>query len=252
MNIDRLSAFAVIAALLAGCAGSNSDSPGPIVRAAFGADRTYAVVSIDAHRLVRGDAPDTLTGLVGAIMSDDAAYLTSAAPVLRESLPMMVAAFGQANSFRLMPAAQLLNHPAYTAMAGDPKPDRRIVADGYKYFENAARLGRLGTALGVDGVAVVSVDFRFKFDGVSYSRLAGAGNTVPEIIMEIVFHDRTGQIVWQDEITYVAPYGPPSPHGDSANFDLLRPHLVEAGALTAETLAVALDNRLGLLTASAR
>ena len=247
MNFARICAVALIAAQLAACSGSNSNRPGPIVRSAFGADRTYAVVSIDAHRLVRGDAPDTLTGVVGALMSDDAAYLTSAAPVLRDSVPMMIYAFGQANSFRLMPEAQMLEHPAYAGMAADPKPDRRIIADGYKYFENADRLGRLATALDVDGVAVVSVDFRFKFDGVTYSRLAGAGNTVPEIVMQIAFHDRNGKIVWQDDITYVAPEGPPSPHGDSANFDLLRPHLV-----TAETLAVALDNRLGPLTASAR
>lgn len=250
MNTDRLCIFAVTAMMLAGCAGS--DSPGPIVRSAFGAERTYAVVSIDAHRLVRGSAPNTLTGVVGVLTSDDAAYLTSAAPVLRQSVPMMIDALGRANSFRLMPAPQVLDHPAYIAMAGDPRPDRRIVADGYKYFENAARLGRLATALDVDGVAVVSVDFRFKFDGVNYSRLVGAGATVPEIIMEIAFHDRRGNVVWQDDMTYVAPYGPPSPHGDSANFDLLKPYLVEAGALTAESLAVALDSRLGLQSASAR
>ncbi len=252
MKIDRLCALALIAVLLTACSSSGSDTPGPIVRTAFGAGQTYAVVSIDAHRLVRGDAPDTLTGVVGALMSDDAAYLTSAVPVLRDSVPMMVYGLGQANSFRLMPAEQVLNHPAYAATAADPKPNRRIVAAGYKYFENAARLGRLATALGVDGVAVVSVDFRFKFDGVSYSRLAGTGNTVPEIIMEITFHDRTGQVVWQDDITYVAPEGPPSPHGDSANFDLLKPHLVNAGALTAESLATALDSRLQLPAASPR
>jgi hypothetical protein len=251
MKIDRICAFGLIASVLAGCGGS-SDSPGPIVRAAFGAERTYAIVSIDAHRLVRGDAPDTLTGIVGVLTSDDAAYLTSAAPVLRQSVPMIVNEFGRANSYRLMPAEQMLSHPAYTAMAADEKPDRRIVPEGYKYFENASRLGRLATALGVDGVAVVSVDYRFQFTGVSYSRLAAAGITVPEIIMEIVFHDRSGQVVWQDDITYVATDGPPSPHGDSANFDLLKPYLVEASTRTAESLSVVLDRRLGLLTASAR
>ncbi len=250
MNIERLCAVVVLATILAGCGGT--DRPGPIVRSAFGTERTYAVVSIDAHRLVRGDAPNTLTGIVGALRSDDAAYLTSAKPVLQRSLPMMLDALGRANSYRLMPASQLLADPAYIAMAGDPKPDNRIVPDGYKYFESASRLGRLATALDVDGVAVISVDFRFKFEGVTYQRIVGAGITVPEIVMEIAFYDRSGDEVWQDEITYVAPYGPPSPHGDSANFDQLKPYLVDAGAITAETLTVALDRRLGLLTASSR
>lgn len=241
-------AFVVIALTLAGCAGSS----GPFEPTAFGPDRTYAIVSVHAHRQILGDSPETLTGMFGALASDDAGYLAESNPVLQESAPKIVDEFGRADSYHLMPARQVLSHPAYNAMRSDTQPDRRVVADGYKYFENQARLGQLATDMGVDGVAVVGIRYGFKFDGMNFAGLVASGNTVPEITMDVTFYDRAGRVVWQDDIYFVASDGPPAAHGDSADFDLLHPYLVEAGKRTAESLSVALDRRVGSFTASAR
>lgn len=248
MNLTRLSSLAAAAVLMAGCSALTP----PFEATAFGPGKVYALVSIYSGEQVEAGETETLTGAIGAL-TGSGAYFYSADAVLRESAPLITDEFAQVGSYRLMPPRQVLNHPAYRAFAADEQAmlaPPRLVADGYKYLWNPDRLAQLAREMDVDGVAVVDIQYGYKFWGTNFAGIGADGWTAPDIRMQTTFVDRNGQTVWRHQVHNIMRDGPPAVAGDLADPDAMHPLFVEASVLSAQSLLDSLERRTGAQSAS--
>ncbi len=101
---------------------------------------------------------------------------------------MIVREFASSSRYRLIPSKQILNSAAYQNTPADAQAmlaEKMLIAKGYKYFWNGAKLGQLAEELGVDGVIVISAKFGYHFFGRKTGAfgigLAAEGKTSPQI-----------------------------------------------------------------------
>lgn len=217
---------------------------------AFGADKTYAVVSLIADPTIRKTQGDSsLSGLIKA-GSKSSGYWEDSNRIFKETTPIILQEFHQSNSFDLVPSQAVVQDPLYTSFPGDPPKISFIsalVAENYKYFEGKKKLGDLANMLGVDGVIVVTVRYGFAPTGANFNGLLSVGSQIA--VTNIAAHavDSNGKTVWKASAQAFSDKLPDqSSVGESVNFEKLHPYLVHTTQDATKKLLTELQNKVNV------
>jgi hypothetical protein len=210
----------------------------PYEASAFGSDKVYALVSVFSPKDVEGGETTTLRGAL-----TDARYYFPAAPALKASIPGIEKALAGHSAFRLYSPRKLKKNPAYLGIRPDTRPRGIIVAPGYKFIVTPDKLAGLAGKLGVDGVIVLKLDYRFKFYGHKWGGIAATGKTNPVIKVDLRFFDRNGKLVYQTKGSKTWNKGAPS-RDEGADPKRMLPLLTRAAPETVRVIANRLDARL--------
>lgn len=211
----------------------------PFEPSAFGADKTYALITIVSAKDVEGDDTTTLRGAA----SSDAFYYFPARPALKASVNGLEKALSGHSAWRLLPPQKLKNHPAWRKVKQEKLPDNAILAPGYRFLTKPASFAKLAQELNVDGVILLKVDFHFKFYGQKLTGIAASGKTNPVIKVDLRFLDRSGKIVYRTTGTKTWNEGAPA-RDEAANPKLMYPLLSKAAVESVRVISQRLDNRL--------
>ncbi|HEX7890349.1 MAG TPA: hypothetical protein VF522_13390 [Ramlibacter sp.] len=226
-SVAFLVATAALAAL-AGCATS-----GNFRAEAFGANKTYAVVSLVSDDKVQCGQPTGnpcnmgVVGLVNTLATANAAYREDAAPTLELVAPALLQSLKGVPGLKLASDVRTLS--AYKATKADDEPpgfmgSRLMVAKGYKYFPDS-RLGKIASELNVDGVIVLRMNFTAIRSG--FPVMGFGGGHVAETIVHVTAVDRQGKVVWSDRARGSSDASAGSVAG-GVDFPKLRPLFVES------------------------
>lgn len=219
----------VLAALaaLSGCG-----SVGSIYQAdAFGAGKTYAVVSIMATDKVGcsqagGDMCNGgVFGLANMAARKDA-YSTAADEILESTYPTALRALRAPN---LKIAGDVKANKVYRAAAEDPQPkgmmkQQHVIARGYKYFSDE-HLAKLARELKVDGVITVTLAYNAARTGVTVAGVGGSHKAQTTVFIRAI--DKDGKNVWWDYAMGQSDQGTSTGIG-AVDFPKLRPLFVES------------------------
>ena len=170
---------------------------------AFGAGKTYAVVTVMANDKVGcsqggGDMCNGgVFGLANMAARKDA-YSTSANEILESTYPTALRGM-RASSLRLA-SGDIKANKTYRAAAEDAQPkgtfsQQQLIAKGYKYFsdENLAKLAR---DLKVHGVITVTLSYNAARSGVTVAGVGGGHKAQTTVTVRAI--DKDGKNVWVD------------------------------------------------------
>lgn len=223
-------------------------SPFKVKSNAFGANKTYAVVSIMATSKITTDSQTG--GIAGLIKgaSKKHSFSKDSSKVFAESVPILMEQFESSKSFQLLGKKSVLQNPSYQAMEPD-KPKKwfgvkMVPAEGYKYFKDKKKIKQLAKEMGVDGIMIIAVSYNVAFTGANISGLAGVGKEKGMATVSVYAVDKTGQVVWKHAAQGKGKKGNLS-SGGAANFDKLHSGLLEASRRAAEKLIKKLDKKVG-------
>jgi hypothetical protein len=214
-------------ATLSGCG-----SVGSIYQAeAFGAGKTYAVVSIMATDKVGcsqagGDMCNGgVFGLANMAARKDA-YSTAADEILESTYPTALKALRAPN---LKMAGDVKANKVYRAAAEDPQPkgmmkQQHVIARGYKYFSDE-NLSKLARDLKVDGVITVTLAYNAARTGVTVAGVGGSHKAQTTVFVRAI--DKDGKNVWWDYAMGQSDQGTSTGVG-AVDFPKLRPLFVES------------------------
>jgi uncharacterized protein YceK len=240
----RIMASLLLVLLLSGCATTiRTDS-------AFGPGKRYAIVSIcaDDNVSLSNSGGGTISGVVKALASKDAAYSSSSENFLNDATPRIVKAFLTQKRIVVLPERVTSKNPGFSSAKSDepvvrfgPLSSRFRVANGYKYFSDEQKLAQLAKAMKVDGVIVVRISFSVSTYGVSAFGLISAGTQAGEMLMQVTAIDQSGKQVWvegfheksKDTIGFV---------GESVDFVKIRPLFVQASDAVIKAMVESLDS----------
>lgn len=222
-------AAAAATMLLAGCAAMG----GKFQSDAFGANKTYAVVSVLSDNKVECGQPTGavcnggVLGLVNTLATANGAYSEDATATLEMVSPVVLQAFKTAPTLKVVPDVRTL--AAYKGSKGDAQPPsilghHVLVARGYKYFPED-QLARLANELKVDGVIVLTMHFTAMRSGLPVLGFGGGHVADTQVVITAV--DNRGQVVWSDRARGSSEAGAGSVAG-GVDFTKLRPFFMES------------------------
>ena len=186
-------------AALAGCG-----SVGSIYQPdAFGATRTYAVVTVMATQKVGcsdlGGNPCNggVFGLVNMAARKDA-YSTASDEILESTYPTALKALRSPNL--KIATGDIKANRAYRAAAEDPQPNgtfaqQHAIAKGYKYFSDES-LVKLARDLKVDGVITLTLSYNAARSGITVGGAGGGHQAQTTVFARAI--DKDGKNVWWD------------------------------------------------------
>lgn len=253
--ILRCVATVLLATTLAGC-GTVVTGSNDVDKAAFGAKKRYAVVSVASMKNFSGER-----GLFNAFKSADDVAGANTQPMIDKLAPRIVGLLGRSAQFSLVPEGQVLSHRAYRAMAEDPRTVRVAmfssdmnVAQGYRYFSEPQKFAQLAQALDVDGVIIVQVHFNVSaasmgmgLNGMAFGRKTYSASATASALA----YNRKGEVVWKD--TTVKQAEPGDAHAivvidtsgfTGADFRKMQPSAIEMGAKAVEVLLARFDDAM--------
>lgn len=217
---------------------------------AFGADKTYAIVSIVADPSIRKTQGDSsLSGMIKAA-SKKSGYWEDSDRIFKETTPLILEEFQRASSFDMIPSQAIVQDPLYISFPGDPPKISFItalIAENYKYFDGEQKLADLANMLGVDGVIVVTVRYGFAPTGANFSGLLSVGSQIA--VTNIAAHavDRNGKTVWKASAQAISDKLPDqSSVGESVNFEKLHPYLVHTTQEATKKLLTELQQKVNV------
>lgn len=222
----------------------------------FGQDKTYALVSIvAAPQLINysSNQSSSLSGLVKAVGSERG-FTESSRHSLDASVVRIRKQLAGSHAFRLLPEGKMMRNRAFKALPQGEQtvhvgmfPVTTLSARGYANLGlqkgTATEAGKLATALGVDGVIIVQVNYGYGFGGVNVAGLVSAGKHNAIVAATVTAFNRHGELVWQETVQQKSAHGIPT-IGESVNFRKLRPLLVETAEQAMLRLVSDLENRL--------
>jgi len=199
---------------------------------AFGAQKTYAVVTIATNEEIAQGNKKFSEWLQGYNPARDSRFL------LEEVKPLLLERFAHSGHFRLLPERQVLGSNAYRAVpAGNPKfmGVSFHVPEGYRFFADKAAFSALARDLGVDGVVFVKLDF-----DVLLRNTSAFGHAY------LIVHafDRDGRVVWKDAV-YAQSDRAIGHRGGTVIYEELQPLLIDATGQAAAAVIAKLDEKLG-------
>lgn len=187
------------AAALTGCG-----SVGSIYQPdAFGAGKTYAVVTVMASEKVGCSdlggnmCNGGLFGLVNMAARKDA-YSTAADEILEITYPTALKALRSPN-LKIVTSDTKANK-VYRAAAEDPQPkgtlrQQHLIAKGYKFFSDES-LAKLAQDLKVHGVITVTLSYNAARSGVTVGGVGGGHKAQTTVFVRAI--DKDGKNVWWD------------------------------------------------------
>lgn len=254
--LGRLATAAVLGGLLAGCAGVAITGAPDVNRTSFGDKKRYAVVTIASHKEFTGER-----ALFDAFRSADNVAGANSQPIIDKLAPRIVGTLGHSTQFTLLPESRVLGNRAYKAAQEDPRMTKVAmftsefnVAQGYRYFSEPQKYGRLAQDLGVDGVIAVQVHF-----GISSGTAGTSIRGIPlgrktysaTATAAAVAYNQKGEVVWKDTTTKEADPDDTraiimidSSAFTGADFQRLQPSAVEIGAKAVEVLLARFEDTM--------
>jgi len=224
--------------LLAGLGGCGS--VGTIYQPdAFGATKTYAVVTVMANEKVgcKGSGGNPCNGGVFGLVNTLAksnAYSEDAAEVLESTYPAALKALRASANLKII---DVKAQRAYREAVADEQPGgmmsaQHTVAKGYKYFSDE-KLARLARDLKVDGVISVTLSYSAALSGVQVAGLGGGYKASTTVMVRAM--DKSGKTVWFDYAAGQSDDGAGTFAG-AVDFPKLRPFFSESTGKAAKKL----------------
>jgi hypothetical protein len=242
--------------LLAGCAPMAITGAPDVNKAAFGAKKRFAVVSIASLKTFQGER-----SMADTFKSADQVAGANTQPLLNKLQPKIIKALDKAPQFTLVPESRVLTHRAYRSLAEDERSMKVLfitadmnVAHNYRYFSEPQKYAKLAKDLGVDGVIGVTVTFSIRSGGggvninglsfgkKSYSAVATVG---------AVAYNQQGEVIWKDSAVREAEPGDSkavividTTAFTGADFEKFHPSAVEIGAKAVDMLMARFDDTM--------
>lgn len=224
----RAGAVVAAAAALTGC-GSIGSIHHPD---AFGAKKTYAVVSVVASEKVGcsqagGEMCNGgVFGLFNMAAKTDA-YSTASDEILERTYSTALKGLRAPN---LKIAPDVRAHRAYRATAEDEQSkgafsQQHSVAKGYKYLADEKKLVQLARELKVDGVITVTLSYNAARSGLTVAGVGGGHKAQTTVFVRAI--DKDGKNVWWDYAMGQSDESVSTGIG-AVDFPKLRPHFNEA------------------------
>ena len=206
----------IIAALfmltMSGCASMALTGRAKVQQDAFGARKTFAVVTIASAKKFSGEK-----GLLQTFKKTDDIPGANTQPILNRLKPKVFKVLAKSRHFKLLPESSVLRSKAYRRTPEDKRKHKVLffnvdmnVAKNYKYFSKPEKLAKLARDLKVDGVIVVNMSFSIRS---SKSWISVAGLTLGKKKYSVVAsasalaYDREGKVVWKDSAVKEAEPG---------------------------------------------
>lgn len=256
LRISGLVIAAIVGLALSGCARMAITGSADVERAAFGAKKRYAVVSIAAMKTVQGEK-----GLTQMFTSTDNIPGANSQPLINALQPKIIGALDSNKHFVLVPEQKVLTSKAYKALAEDARVFKVMfmsedinVAKNYKYVSDPKKLAQLAKSLGVDGVITVTMGFSVvsSKSGVSVNGLSlGSKSYSAMATITAMAYDQTGKMVWKDSTVKEAEPGDKkavvlldTTDITKTNFEKMHPSAIVVGGKAVDVLLARFDDTM--------
>lgn len=156
-----MSGIAVLVLLLSACAPMTITGGADVDKAAFGAQKRFAVVSIASMKDFYGEK-----GLTQMFKSTDEIPGANTQPLIDTLAPQIVRTLDKSGNFILVPEQDVLSSEAYRKVPEDEKVMKVLfmtkdlnVARNYKYISDPQKYADLARQLDVDGGIGITTNF---------------------------------------------------------------------------------------------
>jgi hypothetical protein len=257
MQTFRMSSLAliiIIGLMVSGCATVAITGSADVDKKAFGANKKFAVVSINSTKTFQGEQ-----SIAQQFTSNDNIAGVNTQPVLNKLSPKIINALRKSKYFTLLPENTLLASKAYKNLVEDEKafkilfiPITMNVANNYKYldFSDEKKFAKLAKDLNVDGVIGIRMNFTIASSGWDVAGF-GKKSYSSKVSITAIAYNKEGAIIWKDSTTKEAEPGDTKaiilidPNMFSAtNFEKFHPSAVEIGGKAVDVLLARFDDTM--------
>jgi hypothetical protein len=242
--------------LLSACAPMTITGSADVDKAAFGAKKRFAVVSIASMKDFYGEK-----GLTQMFKSSDEIPGANTQPLIDTLAPQIVSTLDKSGNFILVPEREVLSSEAYRKVPEDEKVMKVLfmtkdlnAARNYKYISDPQKYAELARQLDVDGVIGITTNFSLTA-GKSYVSVAGLslGKKKYSVMAAstAIAYDRDGNVIWEDSTVKQAEPGDTKAiilldftDLTATNFEKLHPSALTIGAKSVEVLLTRFDDTI--------
>jgi hypothetical protein len=246
----------VLVLLLSACAPIAITGGADVNKAAFGAKKRFAVVSIASMKDFYGEK-----GLTQMFMSSDEIPGANTQPLIDQLAPRIISTLDKSGNFILVPQKSVLSSAAYRKVTEDEKTIKVLfmtkdlnVAHNYKYISDPQKYAALARALDVDGVIGITTNFSLTA-GKSFINVAGLslGKKQYSVMAAstATAYDRNGRVIWKDSAIKQAEPGDSkaiilidTTDLTATNFEKLHPSALTIGGKSVEVLLTRFDDTM--------
>jgi len=199
----KLALIAIIGLLLSGCAQIAVTGSADVDKAAFGARKKFAVVSIASIKNFKGDQ-----GLGQMFTKNKNIPGMNTQPVINKLDQKIIHTLSSSKYITLLPEHKVLSSRAYRHTAEDDRTMKVLfmtetmdVANHYKYFSDKEKYARLARELHVDGVIGITMTFIIS-SGKGYVSVMGLSlgkkSYSAEASITAIAYNKKGEVIWKD------------------------------------------------------
>jgi hypothetical protein len=246
----------VLVLLLSACAPMAITGGADVDKAAFGAKKRFAVVSIASMKDFYGEK-----GLTQMFKSSDEIPGANTQPLIDELAPRIVSTLDKSGNFILVPEQEVLSSKAYRNVAEDEKVAKVLfmtkdlnTARNYKYISEQQKYAELARQLDVDGVIGITMNFSLTA-GKNFISVAGLSlgkkNYSVMVASTAIAYDRGGNVIWKDSTVKMAEPGDSkaiilidTTDLTATNFEKLHPSALTMGDKAVEVLLTRFDDTI--------
>jgi hypothetical protein len=255
-QISKSGIALVLVLLLSACAPMAITGSADVDKAAFGAKKRFAVVSIASMKDFYGEK-----GLTQMFKSTDEIPGANTQPLIDTLAPGILSTLDKSGNFILVPEQEVLSSEAYRRVTEDEKTIKVLfmtkdlnVAHNYKFISDPQKYAELARQLDVDGVIGIMTNFSLtagksllNVSGLSlgkksYSVMASSTATA---------YDRNGNLIWKDSTVKQAEPGDTKAiilidFSDltGTDFEKLHPSAITMGGKAIEVLLTRFDDTI--------
>ena len=246
----------ILVLLLPACAPMAITGSADVDKAAFGAKKRFAVVSITSVKDFSGEK-----GLTQMFKSTDEIPGANTQPLIDKLAPEIVSTLDESGNFILVPEQDVLSSAAYRSIAEDEKVTKVMflskdmnVAHNYKYISDPQKYAELARQLDVDGVIGITMNFSLTA-GKSFVNIAGLsmGKKSYSVMAasSATAYDRNGNVIWEDSTIKQAEPGDTKAiilldftDLTGTNFEKLHPSAITIGGKAIDVLITRFDDTI--------
>jgi hypothetical protein len=256
IQIFRSGIAVALVLLLSACAPMAITGSADVDKAAFGAKKRFAVVSIASMKDFYGEK-----GLTQMFKSADEIPGANTQPLIDQLAPRIIGTLDKSGNFTLIPEREVLSSSAYRKVTEDEKITKVLfltkdlnVARNYKYISDPQKYAALARELDVDGVIGITTNFSLTA-GKSFINVAGLslGKKKYSVMAAstATAYDRDGNVIWKDSTIKQAEPGDSKAiiliditDMTATNFEKLHPSALTIGGKSVEVLLTRFDDTI--------
>lgn len=256
LQIFKSGIAAALVLLLSACAPMAITGGADVDKAAFGAKKRFAVVSIASMKDFYGEK-----GLTQMFKNTDEIPGANTQPLIDQLAPEIISTLDKSGNFILVPEQEVLSSKAYRNIAEDEKVAKVLfmtkdlnVARNYKYISEPQKYAELARQLDVDGVIGITSNFSLTA-GKNYVSVAGLslGKKKYSVMAAstAIAYDREGNVIWKDSTIKQAEPGDTKAiilldftDLTATNFEKLHPSAITIGGKAIDVLITRFDDTI--------